>query len=730
MVLSRNGRAQRGVGLLEIILALGIVGLVGIQAFRVSEDLLQNNKAVIAAEQIKMLNAAVERLVKEDYQDLVTRTGNSGGLIELNIATDLQGDRFLSARFVNRNPYGGTYRVFLRQGATPVTVPPSGPSLETIILSNGGTSTLTPQELGRIAVLTGAAGGFVSDGATTTLRGSFGGFTVNLTQFGVADGTRSFGAATFYDSRMLATNFLHRYQIPGVPEANRMHTHIHMNGNRLDDVANVRAVSMGNVNNTVFSVRDANTGAFPTDPATDAGNMLFQIQASGAITRPDAAVVANAVYNQAASYAITAEGDILGRDLTTRDGIDVCTVTSVADCGIRFGWVGSPAGGVRGPLVRNSSENLLVAPPTSNQNFEVQVQGTGAQAGQTAVRLGSQGYGTFRDRILACEANAANCFVQISDAGSLVDANDGFLRIVAGTGGTNGLLVAPRAQFEAGVRINNTLPSSTFGLEVATRAWVGNAMTICGSINGGNCGLTLGSAGSIFDRGDWMVAAPAAGRNGLLVAGSSQQFQVEGTIVGQRNAVVCTTNFTGCGIQISDDGGFYDFNNGWTTATATSGLWVNNGLRVGSTSIFEGTMNVNGQSFFNNQANFNSTVNASNQTIFGGVFIYNSDRRLKDDIRPLNETGSVLDRITRLEGVSYRLKAQGANGPRHIGLIAQDVHQVFPELVNQVSGTDQLGVNYGQMVSPLIEAVKELARENNELKQRLEAQEQGRAPAR
>ena len=57
-----------------------------------------------------------------------------------------------------------------------------------------------------------------------------------------------------------------------------------------------------------------------------------------------------------------------------------------------------------------------------------------------------------------------------------------------------------------------------------------------------------------------------------------------------------------------------------------------------------------------------------------------------------------------------------------MGVIAQDVQAVFPQLVR--TDTDgQLSVNYSGVVAPLIEAVKDLKAENDALRARLDALE-------
>jgi hypothetical protein len=92
-----------------------------------------------------------------------------------------------------------------------------------------------------------------------------------------------------------------------------------------------------------------------------------------------------------------------------------------------------------------------------------------------------------------------------------------------------------------------------------------------------------------------------------------------------------------------------------------------------------------------------------------------SDLRLKTDIQPLENT---LAKVLNLRGVRYVMKADEAK-ERKIGVIAQELEQEYPELVN----TDEKGmksVAYANLTAVLIEAVKGLKAENESLKTRLE----------
>ena len=56
------------------------------------------------------------------------------------------------------------------------------------------------------------------------------------------------------------------------------------------------------------------------------------------------------------------------------------------------------------------------------------------------------------------------------------------------------------------------------------------------------------------------------------------------------------------------------------------------------------------------------------------------------------------------------------NDKTEIGVIAQEVEKVVPEVVTYAEDVDQYGVSYGNLAGLFIEAIKELKIELNELK--------------
>lgn len=102
----------------------------------------------------------------------------------------------------------------------------------------------------------------------------------------------------------------------------------------------------------------------------------------------------------------------------------------------------------------------------------------------------------------------------------------------------------------------------------------------------------------------------------------------------------------------------------------------------------------------------NGTVRATN-------VIYTSDVRLKTNIRTI----SGLDTILRLRGVSYDFRADGRHAT---GVIAQEIEPVMPHAVfTAADGTKS--VDYIQIIAPMIEAIKELKADNDELRRLVEA---------
>lgn len=95
--------------------------------------------------------------------------------------------------------------------------------------------------------------------------------------------------------------------------------------------------------------------------------------------------------------------------------------------------------------------------------------------------------------------------------------------------------------------------------------------------------------------------------------------------------------------------------------------------------------------------------------------IQTSDARLKEQITDMQYG---LNEIMKLRPVTYRWKQDPAM--LKVGLIAQEVQQVVPEVVVGNAQSDTLGMNYAELVPVLIKSVQELKKEIEDLKKELE----------
>ena len=102
---------------------------------------------------------------------------------------------------------------------------------------------------------------------------------------------------------------------------------------------------------------------------------------------------------------------------------------------------------------------------------------------------------------------------------------------------------------------------------------------------------------------------------------------------------------------------------------------------------------------------------AAQQTITANEFVADSDVRLKEDITDL--VGG-LDTVAQLNPKSYTFKG---NSKLRFGLISQEVERVLPQLVG-TSGEFQT-LNYIELVPFLVQAVKELKGQVDELRRQL-----------
>ena len=110
----------------------------------------------------------------------------------------------------------------------------------------------------------------------------------------------------------------------------------------------------------------------------------------------------------------------------------------------------------------------------------------------------------------------------------------------------------------------------------------------------------------------------------------------------------------------------------------------------------------------------------------GDVIAYSStlsDERLKDNIFTIN---NALEKVLQLRGVEYDWNLGARIGQHDMGLIAQEVEKIIPQVVRERemplmddSGTIYKMIDYDKLIGLLIEAIKEQQLEIEEIKKRL-----------
>jgi len=138
------------------------------------------------------------------------------------------------------------------------------------------------------------------------------------------------------------------------------------------------------------------------------------------------------------------------------------------------------------------------------------------------------------------------------------------------------------------------------------------------------------------------------------------------------------------------------------TSNATSFNTANTAFVIGS-----GTDTNNKSDAF--KVMFNGDTTIGNDLTVEGDVVVSSDARLKANIVSL---GATLAKLLLIDGKSYTMKK---DGKQKIGVLAQDIQKVFPELVS-TDDRDMLAVNYQGLVPVLINALKEQQSDIDELK--------------
>ena len=226
---------------------------------------------------------------------------------------------------------------------------------------------------------------------------------------------------------------------------------------------------------------------------------------------------------------------------------------------------------------------------------------------------------------------------------------------------------------------------ATVGTLTATDARFQNVI-VDGNLTGGADGNAI-----IIDGNSVISGIVTIGPASITLNGLPGQEQIEiGT--GSGNIIAGLNTFTNDPSHVAVDEGRFN------TFISVAG--------VTSTSSISGNLTVDKQLTAGN-AEIVGIITASDINV-------TSDRRVKENIKPIE---NALESVCKLRGITFDFIN---TGNASAGVIAQDVEKVFPTMIK---GDFPKSVNYNGLIGALIESVKELKQENDELRSRVGALE-------
>ena len=141
-------------------------------------------------------------------------------------------------------------------------------------------------------------------------------------------------------------------------------------------------------------------------------------------------------------------------------------------------------------------------------------------------------------------------------------------------------------------------------------------------------------------------------------------------------------------------------------------LYIDNS-RKGTLSLIYGDMS-------SRILHFNAQVRILNDLYVRGVYRY-SDVSLKKDIVDMDD--NITEKINLLRPVSYTLKS---SENKDVGFIAQDVHKIFPLLINKEPKKGLLSIDYSKLTSYLVKGLQETNHKVRELEEKLKKEKDER----
>ncbi len=222
---------HRGFVSLEVLGVLVIVAMAALLGAEKYSEYLDEQEWVVAARHVSQFNEAAKQYIADHHDELLNKP-----LPYRIIPSILINTGYLQKGFADKNGLGQQYVTGVVKNSAK-----SQPALQALTCSVQG-DTLSEKGMRRIAELINGMGGYVNE--KNIAIAVYGGWTSQPKDFGLD--CRYGHIAIALSSEILGgvlqeSDRLYRFQVKHKPELNRMHTHIDMGGNDLNNTNTVNA---------------------------------------------------------------------------------------------------------------------------------------------------------------------------------------------------------------------------------------------------------------------------------------------------------------------------------------------------------------------------------------------------------------------------------------------------------------------------------------------------------
>jgi hypothetical protein len=481
-----------------------------------------------------------------------------------------------------------------------------------------------------------------------------------------------------------------------VPDARFPATLPALNGSALTNL-NATALASGTVANARLDAQLQDVAGLATTSGKiiqgDGSNFVLS-----AYTLPTADGSANQVLTTDGSGAVTFATPTVG---------DITGVTA---------GTGLSGGGTSGDVTVDLDLNeLSTSTADADGDFFAVVDSLGAQKKLTKANIAISGFNNDSGFIDGSSLNASNL-----DSGTVPDAR--FPATLPAASGTN-LTSLNASNLSSGTVPDARFPATLPAISGANLTNLDASDLASGTVPIARIDLNLLTTSTADGDGDFFVVVDSVGAEKKLTKANIN-------ISGFNNNSGFTTN---TGTVTSVTGG-----NGLTGTVTTSGslaVGAGTGIDVAADAISvdvsdfmtngvnNRVLTATGADAMNAEANM--TFDGSTLAVTGAITatgdvtaFYTSDKNLKQNIVNIDNS---LDKVSKLNGVYYNWTKEALEKNKHlvdekeVGVIAQDVEAVLPELVATREDGSK-AVRYERLCAVLIESVKELKKEIEELK--------------